>query len=183
MKRIKYLGLSLVVVCALSVTASASAHMYDATLSGAIKGTAKAPQVFTTAAGKVECSTLSVTSGTTALLLLIEHVTVQYGGCKAFGLAATVSPALYTFSADEELVTVDKGITIKAVGCLVTVPAKQDLKKIVYKNSGSEIVLEPNVSGITSEGSGAACTYASENKGTYTGNSSISVAGGSIKWT
>jgi len=184
MKRIKYVGLALVVVCALSAAAvaSAGAHDFSASAVAALKGTAKQTQVFTTAAGKVECSTLSVTSGTTALLALTQSATVQYSGCKAFGLAATVSPAQYVFSADNGLVRIASSITIKATACLVTVPGNQDLTTVAYKNSGAEIVLEPNVTGITSEGSGAACTYAKESKGTYTGNSSVSIAGGTLKW-
>jgi hypothetical protein len=186
MKRIRYAGLALVVVFAMSAAAAASAgaHEFSATVMGTVKGTAKATQVFTTAAGKVECSTLSVTSGQTVLASKTETATIQYSGCKAFGLSATISPATYEFNA-EGSVKLAKQISIKATACQVTVPTagNENLKSVGYKQSGTEVVIEPNVTGITSEGTGTACTYAKESKGTYTGNSSVSVAGGTVSWS
>ena len=189
MKRIRTLGIALVAVCALSVMAasSASAQLFHAVEIGSGSLTSKVLQTqkFHTAAGNVECTALHLTGGTvTALLVLVQHVTVAYTGCKAFGLAATISPALYLLSADETVALLSP-ITITATECTVTVPTTKNnkLSTIAYKNSGKQIVLEPSVKNITSVGVGKACTYAEESIGTYTGTSIVGlVSGGTLSW-
>lgn len=186
MKRISQSGLALVVVCALGAAfaTSAMAHSFSATAMSSVKASADATNVFTTAAGKVECTKLSVTSGSTVLNALTLTATVQYTGCTAFGLSATISPAQYEFNADGTA-TILKEITIKATLCEVKVPTagNSGLKTIAYKQNGASAVLvEPNVTGITSSGTGTACKYASENKGTYTGNSHVTAASGNVTW-
>ena len=183
MQRFKPIGLTLAAMFALSaaVTATAGASTFLSTVTGSIKAVATQTQVFTTAAGKVECTALSATNGSAALSALTQLVVIQYSNCKAFGLAATVSPAHYLFSADNGLVTIDNQITIKATACQVTVPP-QMVYTVKILDTPLWIIFEPNVTGITSEGSGTACTYAKESKGTYTGSSLVSVAGGSISW-
>ena len=158
-----------------------SANTFSASTVAALKGKALQTQVFKTKAGSVECSTLAITSGTSSLSSLTLSDTVQYSGCKAFGLTATVSPADYELNADGSVDLVAE-VAIKAIGCVVMIPP-QTLGGLAYKDSGSEVVIEPKVTGITSEGLGAACAYLKESKGTYTGNSSLSIAGGSIGWS
>jgi hypothetical protein len=184
MKRIKFVGLALVAVCAMSASmaASAGASSFLSTVaSGALTGKLVSLQKFNTKAGQVECSALTVSGSVITTKATIQAATVNYTGCKAFGLAATITPASYEFNANGG-VTVVKTITIKATGCTVIVPGGQKLGTVKYANSGSEIELTPNVTGITSEGVGAACTYASESKGTYEGKSKTAVVGGTLKW-
>jgi hypothetical protein len=185
MRRIKYVGLALVAVFAMSVVASASAHEFEASAPGNLTSKVLQTQTFHTAAGNVECSALHLTGGSvTQLKTGKQEATVQYTGCKAFGLAATISPALYLFDA-EGSVKVLKTITITAVGCTVTVPSAKNtsLTTIVYKNaSGGQITLEPSVKNITSSGTGSACTYAEESLGTYTGTSDVGLVGGTLTW-
>ncbi len=185
MKGIRLIGLGVLAVLALTVTAaSASAHEFIASKAGAkLEGKALSTQVFTTAAGKVECKALNVTAGETALKSETQKLTIQYKECKAFGLSAEITPAEYVFNANGT-VNIQKAITIKAAGCTVTVPAQEKLGTITYKNSSpvKTITLEPSVTGIKSKGEGFACTYAEEAKGTYAGNSEIAAAGDTQEW-
>ncbi|HEX5851582.1 MAG TPA: hypothetical protein VFY36_00680, partial [Solirubrobacteraceae bacterium] len=123
MKRIRYAGLALVIVGALGVTiaSTAVAHTFNSDVMASLKGSADATQVFTTAAGKVECKKILVIVGVTGLTVKTLIVIIIYEECKAFGLAATVSPAEYEFDADGTA-SVLKEITIKAVACEVKVP-------------------------------------------------------------
>jgi hypothetical protein len=186
MRRIRIVGLALVAVCAMSVTATAgaSAHDFKASAAGKLTSKALATQKFKTAAGLVECTALHLTSGTAALLSETQTATVQYTGCKAFGLAATVSPAQYEFNANGS-VKLLATITITATECTVTVPSAKNTKlsTIKYTNSNKQIVLEPSVNNITSSGAGAGCKYAEESLGTYTGNSVVGLeSGGTLTW-
>jgi hypothetical protein len=149
-----------------------------------LKGSADATNVFTTAAGKVECTTLSVLNASTVLGALTLKATVDYSGCTAFTFPATITPAEYEFNADGTA-TILKEIKINATGCEVKVPVagNANLSTIAYKNNGTGVLVEPNVKGITSSGTGFACTYASENKGTYVGNSHVTAASGSVSWS
>jgi hypothetical protein len=193
MLRVRTIGLALVAVLAMSAVAaaSASAHEFVATASGeTITGSAKENQVFTTKAGKVTCTALKVTSGkTTGTKAKTQVATIGYEKCTAFGLEAKITAAEYEFNAEigpgtPKNVKILKAITITAPLCTVTVPV-QTVGEVTYKNvtSGTkkEIELVPNVTGITSSGSGLACSYASESKGTYTGTSLVSVPN-SIEW-
>jgi hypothetical protein len=187
MNRIKLVGLALVAVCAIGVTAAASAGASTFLLLNAttakILGKALATQKFLTKAGTIECTGLTATGEVKAKHALDQISIVTYSGCKAFGLTATVSPAEYDFSADN-MVTILKTITVKAVGCLVTVPGGQLLSSVTYNNKpAGEIEIVPNVTGITSSGAGAACEYASESNGTYTGASLVATDPGQIEWT
>ncbi len=191
MKQIKMLGAILVVVCALSGTAASGAFAHEFTSSKAgvkLASTALATQVFTTAAGKVECKKVKVLSGNTVVAAEFQSAEVEYTECKAFGLAASNIKASYEFFAGETAakpttkpyVKILKNITIEAGfgSCVVTVPAagNEKLQAISYKTNGTtlkKVELIPNIAGITSSGSGVGCTYASESKGTYTGNSEV----------
>ncbi len=185
--RIKRLiGATFVAVLAMSAVAvaSASAHLFDSTKAGeAIKSEALATQVFTTAAGKVECTKLKTEKGTTVQDSKTQEITIKYEGCKAFGLTAKVSPANFKFhtsageGSEDTGGTVDvlKEVTITALGCTVKVPAQNGLGTVTYKTveegGVKHVELIPNVSGITSSGEGTACTYEKESKGTYKGAS------------
>jgi len=197
MKSMRVIGLAVVAAFAFSATAAASASaetsVFDSTAPAKTKLTAKvkANQVFTTKAGKVICEALKVEAGAGSEVVFdnaVQEVNIKYEKCKAFGLAATISTAKYKFHAGTSLTassskgTVDvlAAITIKALGCTVTVPVQSGLGSIEFKTSGASVELVPSVTGITSSGTGTACTYASESKGTYEGASTASAAGGNV---
>jgi hypothetical protein len=182
MTRIKCAVPAVVMLCVCSTTmlvTGATAHTFSSNLMASLKGSADATQVFKTTAGNVECTKVAVASGLTVLTLKTIKAIVNYTGCTAFGLSATVSPADYVFDADGTA-SMMKEVTIKATGCEVKVPiaGNLNLHTVKYKNNGTGVLLEPNVVGITSSGTGAACTYASESKGTYAGNSHLSAGSG-----
>jgi hypothetical protein len=191
MQRLKLLGLAVFAVMAMSVvaSASASAHEFVASTTGALEAEALNSQVFTTAGGKVTCTKLKLEqpSEVTVLKTTEQTVKVVYENCTAFLASAENIKAEYTFSA-EGTVKIDKQITIKvpAIGCESIVPAQGPLSTVTYanltRNSHEGIEEKANVSAITSEGKGG-CAYAKESKGTYTGNSFVWLKnGGSLKW-
>jgi hypothetical protein len=191
MKRIKIIGLAIVAVFAFSVAgvASASAHEFVASTTGALEAEALNNQVFTTAGGKVTCTKLKLEQPSEVTVLKAKEQTVKvvYEGCTAFLATAENIKAEYTFSA-EGTVKIDKQITIKvpSIGCESIVPAQGPLSAITYanltRNAHEGIEEKANVSAITSEGKGG-CAYAKESKGTYTGNSFVWLKnGGSLKW-
>ena len=176
--------MAVLAMCALA-TSSADASSFHATEMGSLKATARATQVFKTSAGSVECSTIRLTAGEALLNSAIQTAEVQYENCKAFGLTATITPAIYAFSSLGSVKLLNT-LTIEAPACKVTVfsTKNQSLSTIKYKNSSKEVWFEPSITGITSSGTGAGCTYAEENKGTYTGNSSIGMGSGlgTVEW-
>ncbi len=184
MRMIRMAGLASCAVLMLGATfaSSAFAGLFDASKEGKLKGKALSTQVFTTKAGKVECTKLSVEGNVTKLVSETQVVTVKYESCTAFGfVAATISPAEYLFMANET-VDLKKAVTMTAVGCEVTIPAQNGLATVKYANVGANMEIKPNVTGVESEGKGTTCTYAKEKAGTYTGNSEVELEGGKIEW-
>jgi len=196
MRILKRLGLLLIAVCAFSAFAVSSASAAPLFLAhpagGLLLASADNTQLFKTPAGTVECTKLATIPPDTqnnlrASLLLIG---VQYSGCHAFGLKATVDPFRYIIHADGT-VTIDSTVLILAEKeCVVTVPAtaaNQHLGTITFDNNNPNgtVLLLANVTGITSSGTGGPsgiCEFASNNIGTYTGNVLVSEHGGSISW-
>lgn len=164
--------------------ASAEAGLFVVTATTQILKKAHEPQKLTTHAGTVECTTDTGTGTMVALHALTLRLTDTFSGCKAFGLAATVSPAEFEFSADGTI-RVLKTITIKAIQCLVTVSSAKNtsLSTIKYTNVTSGVIVQPEITGITSSGTGAACEYAEESKGTYLGRQLLATdAGAALTW-
>jgi hypothetical protein len=183
MKHIKPIGLALVVmtaIFALSAT-SAGASTFLATVTGELTGKLVSLQKFQTKAGSIECTGLTVDGLESTLKTDTLKPRFQLSVCLAFALHATISPIKWLFHAHGE-VSLEGRVTIKATGCEVTIPANQNLGTVKYKNVGGEIEIEPTITGLTSEGVGAACTYAQESKGTFTGNSRIRLIGGTLAW-
>ncbi len=158
--------------------------IFKASGSGKLLGKALATQVITTAAGKVECTALRFTDGTVkAGTFSTAQVTVEYENCKAFGVAAKVSLVQYEINSGGYL-SLRNTITVTAPLCTVTIPSakNQSLKVLGYATTGKELVITPEIKGITSSGTEAVCTYAEESKGEYTGNLLVSLDGGSLQW-
>lgn len=173
MRILKQVGLVLVAACAFSAMAVSSAsallprflvHPFAILLAKTLTN-----QVFTTAGGSVVCEQVKLLN-TAALALVVEvqHATVDYEKCTAFGLAATVSPVLYLLHADGTVDLANSPV-IKALACEVKVFPKNGLKDVLYRNLHGALAIVSHVSSIESEGKGAACTYAKESKGVYEG--------------
>ncbi len=188
MYRIKALAVCVMAVCAVSVAVASSASAateFHASKTGELKGTQLNTQKFKTNGGTVEC-TKAATSGTvTTLLAQRQLVTVEYTGCTAFGLAATVSLAKFVLDATNGSSAVENSIVINVpVGaCTVTVSPSGNgtLKAITYKNSAGKIIEESAVTGITYTSSGGVCGTSGAN-GTYTGTNDVELVGGTISW-
>jgi hypothetical protein len=187
MRHIRLVGTAFALVCMVGAiaTGGAVAHEFLATALGGTTGKVMGAQKMATVAGNIECTGFHVTQGTVKTVKAqLVNVTIQHTGCTAFGLAATFSPANLEFSA-AGLVRLRSTMTIKATSCLVTVPSSknQNLELVAYLNVSKEVELSAAVKGITSFGTGAACEYAEESKGTYSGKSLIALLGtGTLKW-
>jgi hypothetical protein len=188
MKRVKFIGLALMVAFALSAVAVSSASaalVFNSTEVGKLTAKSLTTQTFVTKAGTVECTVVNLTGGTAALSSKVQEATIQYEKCKAFGISATVTPALYQFDANGTT-TVLKGITITSLTCVVHVPAtgNSSLKTVKFDNSGQNIILLPSVTGITYTALPGCANAGTASDGTYTGNTQVGLASGTgtIKW-
>ena len=190
--KFKTLGVALIAVLALTavVASSASAANYTASSypTTGVGESALGNDVFTTEAGKVECSThLTIHIG-------VKTPTVQgtfiYSNCKAFGfLNATVTGCVYTFteptgSADSYSAKVDvtSTCTIVASTCEVKVEPQTGLSSVAITNetAAGDVKVKANVTGIaynvTKDGIG--CPFSGTGKkagATYVQGSAITV--------
>ena len=183
MRNVKQLGLVLVAVSAFCAMTAASAVAHPEFLASAIKaqltGKATQTQKFNTDFGAVECTALTVSGETAALRSTQQAVTVNYKSCKAFGLAATVSPASYLFLSLGS-VHILSTILISSLECHLRV-LPQTVSNILYTNLGPEILITPDVSGIAYEGTGPTCSGSNKN-GTYQGKSLLISPGNTLAW-
>jgi hypothetical protein len=184
MRTMKKFGVLAVAVFALSVigVANASAAQFTASATGELAGEALETQVFTTNGGTVECTTAATTGSIVATASTEQEVTVNYSGCKAFGIAnVDISPATYLFTANgevhiKEAVTITVTKTLLSGECTVTVPA-QTVGTVDFATNGNNIKVTPTVTGIKYTSSGAPCGTSGEN-GTYTGPNEVHRVGG-----
>jgi hypothetical protein len=156
---------------------------FTASSTSAMTGEAVETPTFTTAAGTIECEALKLLSGTSSLKSTKLIIKVQYEGCGAFGLAASISPVEYEMVINGE-VLIAKTVTISAGfgTCSVTIPS-QWIKSFTYGNvtsGGKEIIdVDPVVNDIESMGTGT-CTYNelfASGKGTYNKSFSLELPG------
>jgi hypothetical protein len=177
------LGLAAVLVFGIAMTASASASSFLSSAKEKLLSTNVADQVFVTEAGTTECTKAPITAGeSTGAEAAEQAATIKYEGCTAFKIAeVTISPAEYLFLANGE-VHIQKLISIKVIGCEVSVPA-QGVNKVDYATKGNNILLEPLVTGILYTASGSLCAKTGEFKnGTYKGHAEVMIANGSLSF-
>jgi hypothetical protein len=194
MRLVKWIGLLLAAVCALSAIvvsdASASPTFLSHPAGALLLATADNFQNFHTPGGAltVQCGKLKLLPPDTApsLQALSILVTVDYENCEVLTVAtALVHPVRYLIDANG-LVTLENTVLILAgEACRITIPAakNQSLKTVKFDNQANgSILLLSKVTGITSSGSGLLCAYAEESNGTYEGNARVIVEGGVVRW-
>ena len=185
MRSFKKFGVLAVVAFALCAigAANASAATFTASATGSLTGKATATQVFTTNGGQVKCSTAATSGEIKSVASAEQHVTVKYTGCNAFGFVNThITDATYLFTADGTVHILNTiTITPTGAGCTQTVKP-QTVGSVTYTNSGTKLVITPNVTGITYSSTGGICGASGAN-GTYSGSNEVErVGGGSISW-
>jgi len=194
-RRFKLLGLAAVAVLAISAVsvASASAASFQTQSEPTfLKGLQESKNVFTTAAGTVKCSEAEFTSGqisSKSVTSVVVHP--KYGGCSAFGQAASVSTTScsYTLSiasgtgstaAGSVTIACSTGSIVVNVptggNCSVTVGAQSfpsGSGKIDYESVGAgatqAVLVSSTVTGIVYGASGNICGSAGS-AGTYSGS-------------
>jgi hypothetical protein len=185
MTRVKLLCATAVAITAFGLVgvASASAHEFIASKKGTAKATGTSTQVFTTPSGAVECTKLTGT-GKVKPKATTQTETINYSGCTAFGLEATVSAAKYVFSANGT-VKVDNTITVTIPGasCSIKVgkTGNSALKTITYTNKSGKIEVDANVTGVTYTTTGGLCGSGGKTA-TYKGTALDELPGGTLEW-
>ncbi len=190
MRAINLLKLCVGVVAALmlsvAMTASASAALllFLSTKNEKLLAEKVSTQVFKVEAGEVRCNTVNILVGTTAAKSEDQLALVDYENCTAFGfITVRISPAHYLFLANGTVhILKEIKINVPANGCEVGVPA-QETHSVAYKNSGKNILIEPNVTGIkysqNANCGGGAGNFAN---GTYTGNLEVMIPNGTVSF-
>lgn len=177
------IAIAAVLAFGIATAASASAKSFLASAKEKLLSTKVAKQVFTTEAGTSECGKAAITAGESSTTETTEQTaTIQYEECRSFGFVETTfSPVEYDFEADGE-VEILKTISIKAIGCEISVPP-QSVNSIDYQTAGSNLLLEPLVTGILYTATGSTCAKTGEFKnGTYKGHSEAMIAGGTLSF-
>jgi hypothetical protein len=174
-RNIKVLGLALVAMLAMSavVASAASATAFNfksETVPTQLTGKQHAGNdVFTTDAGKVECTEATYLGEQTVSPVNNVSVVPTYTGCTAFGFANTpidVNGCSYKFTAITKeagnfegavdiICPAGKVIEVTAFGCTVTIGSQTGLKKVTYTNVGAgttrEVTVDVNLTGIKYE--------------------------------
>jgi hypothetical protein len=171
-RNIKVLGLALVAMLAMSAVvasaASATAFSFKAEkvptqLTGKQHN---GNDIFTTDAGKVECTEATYAGEQKVTPTNEVLVTPTYSGCTAFGFAntpidvngcqyrfTTVTKESGNFEGSADIVCpAGKVIEVTAFGCTVTIGSQTGLKKVTYTNVGAgttrEVTVDVNLTGI-----------------------------------
>lgn len=204
MRSMKIVGLGILAVLAMAVSASAaSAVEFVAKPSNAEEAfplpvmDEGGPQTFTTASGTITCEReLSEGEALKEKEPTTEEMVTYEGKCTANGLAKVSEPILATYRFHASgLVDVVSPITFKVEKtfltkeCTVTVPAQENLEKVTYDPNYNPLTKEEepgvlgvlaNVSGILSEGNGGPCGEGLT-EGSYEGNAvALLTNGGTI---
>jgi hypothetical protein len=187
MRVVKQWSLVLVAVFALSavaVSSASAAAKFLANPAGALSGKTLGKQTFNTAAGNVVCNNLKTLNTSAVASAETQKATIDYENCTAFGLGAVVTPVSYVFHANGTVDLIGH-VTITAPSCVVLVFPKNGLSTISYRNLQGAVSIAGNVTGILSEGTGVACKYTEEGKGTYVGTADVwltSGGSGTLTW-
>jgi hypothetical protein len=176
---------SLVLALSAAPATLATAHEFNATAMGKLTLKAAGIARFRNVAGLVECKQQKLALGDAPLASKTLQLTIEYSGCSAFGLAATLSPGRYELNAEGSASLLNT-VTAKALSCLVTFPStkNKNLSTVKYVQTGKEVELVQGLTKITASGVGAACLFAEESNGLFTDVSLISLANGmgSVEW-
>jgi hypothetical protein len=188
MYSIKKLGVLATVIWALGAIGAANASAeftYSAT--GELHGDALENQVYNTGSGEIICSGATTTGTIASTNTAALHLTVQYSGCKVFGLTnVEITKATFLFTTDGTVhllqpvgFTVAKTLFTKH--CTFTI-SEQTVGTTDYVNNGNNLILEPTITGIHSVGTGGPCGGTSST-GTFGSRSEIHrVGGGSVSF-
>lgn len=184
MRSIK-IGLALMAALAFSaaMTASASAAGFLATAKEKLLSAKVAAQVFTTKEGTFECSEATIERGESSTSeVQTQLAVVHYGGCTFFSFIAEFTPADFLFEANGnvKLANLIK-ITAPGTSCEMSWPA-QTFGTVKYDNSGKNILLLPNVSGMVYDAAGCSTGNGLFSDGTYKGNFEVMIANGKLSF-
>jgi len=175
-----------VAVLALSAigAANASAASFTASATGELSGEALEKQVFTTAAGTVECTGADVTGTIVATASEEQDVEVELTGCKAFGVATVhISKQKYKYTANGEFhikspITITVTRTLFTAHCSQVFPA-QTAGELHYVNSNGMTDIVPTVTELEYTSTGGICgTAGTHTDGTYFGKTTVKRVGG-----
>lgn len=179
MRKIIITGLFAAVLAACAASAApAMAHEFVASQSKGSIQDKGGKQVFKTGLLTVECEAETSTGVVQAKHSQTSREEVEYSGCKALSLPATVTQAKYIFSAEGTVEITDPVVvTIPKEGCEINVPGGQKLSKVTYTNNQQngtmEIKAEVSAIKATLSGTGAVCPKGASETSKYEGTSTV----------
>jgi hypothetical protein len=188
-RNLKVLGLALVALLAMSALAStASAQFESEAESTTLTASSNAMQKFAPATGStaIECTTIKFVGTQSGKATTKVEVAPIYSNCETFlgaATAVTTNGCKYVFhlaqgstigTTDVECPT-GKVIEIEVGSiCKYTIGTQTDLSSVTFKTTGSgttrEVIVEPNIDGITSTRTTNDFFCPASGLGTYTGN-------------
>ncbi|HEU5104276.1 MAG TPA: hypothetical protein VFU11_00390 [Solirubrobacterales bacterium] len=181
-RKLKSFGLALVAVFALTAVGAgaASAAEFHSTSAGSTKisATQTTTHLFTSTAGEITCEKATFTGNQTTATTTSVEIAPVYTGCHMIIFGSTIAVSIATneckyrlnASGTADIVCpVGKAFTVTGAGCTLTVGAQTGLKAVTYTNSGSDIAINTNLSGIKYNHSGFTCGTGSGTNGTYKG--------------
>jgi uncharacterized iron-regulated membrane protein len=187
--KLRLIGLALVAAFAFTAVATAGAHEFKASKTGTLTGAGVGNQTFHVNAGNVVCEKLALSGSVTALASKTQKVTGTYSTCEAFGSKVTITAAEYVFNAEGSVEVANTVTITNATGkCSVKVtPAGNSaLKTVKYSNSSGKITTSTAVQKINYEPNGSTntcgTTKLAQTNGTYTGEATTELTGGTIEW-
>lgn len=166
-----------------AVGATASAHEFTVSKTGAMKGANASNMVFKTKGGTITCTSVTVGGTAGGLKTEVLELPLKWAGCTAFGfVGAKTSSPFWDVNANES-VTLGEAFVVETTGCVMTMIAQGPVKVIKFQNlSNGELLMEFNIAKLISKGEGAFCAYALEESGTLTGNFVDKVESGTLTW-
>jgi len=176
-----------VLALGVATAASASASEFVFSKTGTLKGEQVTTQTWKAALGgffgTIECTKDKASGSTTVLKSATQAVTVQYEGCKIFGVAATATAAEYELNANGTRKLL-KAFNFKSIGeCKLTFPA-QNLSKDTYVNKAGKVEAQSalTMKFVGEKGPGGFCeTSKAEEVALYEGASLIELVGGTME--
>lgn len=176
MRSIKAIGLGIVAVLALAVSASAASAVefhYTGSITTPLLGEATGTQTFTAGFGSVECTKLTVSGSIEHEKSATQAAVVTYSSCKAnIGTVKEPIVADYTFNANGN-VEVTKEIAFEIEGiCTLKIPNQTISSAVTYGSASEKLGITAAAKNIKyNSGGNFLCGEGST--ATYSGTSSV----------
>jgi hypothetical protein len=177
------MALALYAMSTLGVVASAGAHEFISSKTGTLKGSG-GKQVFTMGTTKAICETIALAGSVTTTKSETELANVQFNECEVFGGKASVTEAEVELNAEEGVYDVGGPIVITDATGKCSVKVESAGTGTAKYTTGKSLKVSATAHEIVYEPSGGICGEAKTLKtnGSYEGEASLELVGGTLEW-